>query len=180
MYRTCTIACLHGHQFPDGSSITTMSCKDGYWLPDKEKWTSLPDCERKLLQFCNIFILIENFSNLWSSMSEWRQLPVFWQMSVSSRFSRSSVSIQYAFYAKCLECMFLFWLSTGTDNCDARKLQFNGGYNCSGDQVGLICSLSCPEGMTFETRPSSVYSCLYEEARFQPSPIPQCIFRKCN
>jgi von Willebrand factor len=140
-HKTCTIACLHGHQFPDGSSITTMSCKDGYWLPDKEKWTSLPDCEPICDPPC------QNGGNCLS-------------------FGRCQCPQDF----RGPQCQYR------TDNCDARKLQFNGGYNCSGDQVGLICSLSCPEGMTFETRPSSVYSCLYEEARFQPSPIPQCIF----
>ncbi|KAJ8945046.1 hypothetical protein NQ318_019042 [Aromia moschata] len=34
----CTISCLNGHEFPDGSAITTMACKNGLWVPTKEKW----------------------------------------------------------------------------------------------------------------------------------------------
>lgn len=35
---------MEGHEFPDGSEIATMFCKDGQWIPTKEKWSSLPDC----------------------------------------------------------------------------------------------------------------------------------------
>lgn len=35
---------MEGHEFPDGSEIATMFCKDGQWVPSKAKWSSLPDC----------------------------------------------------------------------------------------------------------------------------------------
>ncbi|KAL1513261.1 hypothetical protein ABEB36_002690 [Hypothenemus hampei] len=43
--KQCTIECLHGHEFPDGSSITTMMCNNGQWIPAKTQWTSVPDCK---------------------------------------------------------------------------------------------------------------------------------------
>lgn len=62
------------------------------------------------------------------------------------------------------------------ENCAARKLQFNGGYNCSGDQASLSCVLKCAEGMEFSSLPAPVYTCLYQNGFFLPTPIPQCVF----
>lgn len=50
-FRSCTISCMKGHQFPDGSAIANMVCKDGNWLPSKEQWASIPDCEGKAFVF---------------------------------------------------------------------------------------------------------------------------------
>lgn len=55
-FSTCTITCVKGHQFPDGSSITRMICKNGNWIPAKENWVSVPDCQGKIgLFLCFIF-----------------------------------------------------------------------------------------------------------------------------
>lgn len=35
---------MAGHEFPDGSEIANLVCKDGQWIPTKQKWASLPDC----------------------------------------------------------------------------------------------------------------------------------------
>ncbi|CAG9836626.1 unnamed protein product [Diabrotica balteata] len=43
--KKCTISCMKGHEFPDGSQIATMDCKNGLWIPSKEKWTSIPNCQ---------------------------------------------------------------------------------------------------------------------------------------
>ncbi|KAG5886861.1 hypothetical protein JTB14_017666 [Gonioctena quinquepunctata] len=42
--KKCTVTCMRGHQFPDGSEITTMECKNGIWVPTNERWASLPNC----------------------------------------------------------------------------------------------------------------------------------------
>lgn len=65
---------------------------------------------------------------------------------------------------------------SGTDACSARKLGFNGGYNCSGSFDSFSCSLSCPEGVPFEFTPAPVYTCTYDVGIFQPLPIPQCVY----
>ncbi|XP_063975011.1 hemocytin [Diachasmimorpha longicaudata] len=42
--KTCTISCMNGFTFPDGSSITNMNCKEGNWIPTRPDWPSIPDC----------------------------------------------------------------------------------------------------------------------------------------
>lgn len=41
----CTITCMKGHQFPDGSAITNMLCKDGTWMPSRADWVTVPNCQ---------------------------------------------------------------------------------------------------------------------------------------
>lgn len=65
---------------------------------------------------------------------------------------------------------------TAIEGCNARKLIFNGGYNCTGNSDSYSCSLNCPEGIPFEFQPAPVYTCQYSTGQFLPSPIPQCIF----
>ncbi|XP_049862899.1 hemocytin [Schistocerca gregaria] len=43
--KTCTITCLDHHQFPDGSSVANLVCKEGDWVPAKPDWVQVPDCE---------------------------------------------------------------------------------------------------------------------------------------
>ncbi|KAJ3643777.1 hypothetical protein Zmor_026489 [Zophobas morio] len=139
--KSCTISCLRGHQFPDGSAIATMTCKEGFWVPDREKWTSLPDCEAICDPPC---------------------------LNGGNCLSVGHCQCPQDFRGP--QCQYK------TDNCDARKLLFNGGYNCTGDPMGLSCSLRCPEGMVFDSPPAPLYTCLYQDAKFSPLPIPQCIF----
>ncbi|KAI8434611.1 hypothetical protein MSG28_003147 [Choristoneura fumiferana] len=41
----CTITCLEGHRFPDGSTVANMRCSDGQWQPTRTDLTSVPDCQ---------------------------------------------------------------------------------------------------------------------------------------
>ncbi|XP_025836285.1 hemocytin [Agrilus planipennis] len=43
--KSCIIACLEGHQFPDGSQITNLMCENGMWMPTRQDWVTVPDCE---------------------------------------------------------------------------------------------------------------------------------------
>lgn len=36
---------MNGHQFPDGTGMTTMECKNGNWAPTKPGWAVIPDCQ---------------------------------------------------------------------------------------------------------------------------------------
>lgn len=51
----CTIQCAKGYQFPDGSSITNMICKEGHWQPSRADQTSIPDCKRNDFHFHSLF-----------------------------------------------------------------------------------------------------------------------------
>ncbi|XP_039283049.1 LOW QUALITY PROTEIN: hemocytin [Nilaparvata lugens] len=64
------------------------------------------------------------------------------------------------------------------DVCDARKLNFNGNYNCSGNGDYFSCSLTCPLGMSFSSNVAigQVYTCDYATGTFMPSLVPQCVF----
>ncbi|VEN53729.1 unnamed protein product, partial [Callosobruchus maculatus] len=41
----CTVECVTGHKFPDGSDIAQMVCNNGMWVPTKDKWVAIPDCQ---------------------------------------------------------------------------------------------------------------------------------------
>ncbi|XP_078043521.1 hemolectin [Augochlora pura] len=43
--KSCTISCMKNFTFPDGTSITNLLCKNGDWVPSKQDWVSVPDCE---------------------------------------------------------------------------------------------------------------------------------------
>lgn len=60
----------------------------------------------------------------------------------------------------------------------AKKLQFNGGYNCSGTQDSMSCSVYCPPGIKFDYSPASVYTCEYASGKYMPDKVPQCVFGK--
>lgn len=64
------------------------------------------------------------------------------------------------------------------DVCTPKRMQFNGAYNCSGDNNHIACALSCPQGVEFEFPPQSKYICLYEKGYFEPTTIPKCLFSK--
>ncbi|XP_030375562.1 hemocytin [Scaptodrosophila lebanonensis] len=40
----CNAQCMRGFQFPDGSSITNIECRDGQWVHSKSGYTRPPDC----------------------------------------------------------------------------------------------------------------------------------------
>lgn len=62
--------------------------------------------------------------------------------------------------------------------CSPKRLQFNGAYNCSGDNDHIGCVLSCPNGVEFDFPPHSKYICTYERGYFEPTPTPRCQFSK--
>lgn len=53
-------------------------------------------------------------------------------------------------------------------------MNFNGAYNCSGDNDALQCKLSCPSGVEVSGQFASVYRCNYENGYFEPTTIPEC------
>lgn len=48
-YRSCTITCFEQHQFPDGSGIANVFCKEGEWSPARPDWPTIPDCKREFI-----------------------------------------------------------------------------------------------------------------------------------
>ncbi|XP_026747695.1 hemocytin-like [Trichoplusia ni] len=42
---TCTITCMEGHKFIDGSTVANMRCMDGQWQPTRADFSTIPDCE---------------------------------------------------------------------------------------------------------------------------------------
>lgn len=89
---------MEGHKFPDGSSIAKLECKDGLWLPSKSTWITIPDCQGKKDSLKVLFAAVTAFnlcSNLQSSMSQRRKLPLFQRLPMSSGLQGTTVSIQY-------------------------------------------------------------------------------------
>ncbi|KAG6461849.1 hypothetical protein O3G_MSEX012891 [Manduca sexta] len=41
----CTVTCMEGYRFIDGSTVANMRCTDGQWTPTRADFTSIPDCE---------------------------------------------------------------------------------------------------------------------------------------
>ena len=73
------------------------------------------------------------------------------------------------------KCLFL----TEATECDPSKLNFNGGYNCSGNQETLSCSLFCPDGIQFSKQPEPYYTCSYSNGRFESKfAMPQCLLEQ--
>ncbi|XP_071530009.1 uncharacterized protein [Panulirus ornatus] len=59
-------------------------------------------------------------------------------------------------------------------NCDPMNLGFNGGYNCSGEGMEFGCALWCPDTVSFEFPPASLYKCDYATGTWTPWPVPHC------
>jgi len=38
--------CADGYNFPDGSAIANMVCREGTWIPSQPEWKNIPDCQR--------------------------------------------------------------------------------------------------------------------------------------
>ncbi|KAJ0180768.1 hypothetical protein K1T71_004172 [Dendrolimus kikuchii] len=41
----CTITCMEGYKFVDGTSVANIKCVNGEWQPTRADLTSIPDCE---------------------------------------------------------------------------------------------------------------------------------------
>ncbi|ERL85336.1 hypothetical protein D910_02756 [Dendroctonus ponderosae] len=139
--KQCTIECLPGHQFPDGSSIATLICNNGFWLPGKAQWAAIPDCKATCVPPC---------------------------LNGGSCLSYNVCQCPQDFRGP--QCQY------SASVCSAKNMQFNGGYNCSGDMDSFSCAIFCPEGIAFEFVPEAKYTCFYSTGQFFPSPQPQCIF----
>ena len=74
----------------------------------------------------------------------------------------------------CVELLSDYITFADASVCTPAKLNFNGGYNCSGSLSSLNCVLYCPQGIEFSSEPAPIYTCPYETGVFQPQPIPQC------
>ncbi|XP_056642321.1 hemocytin [Diorhabda sublineata] len=139
--KQCTVTCMTGHQFPDGSAIATMTCKDGLWVPTRDKWVTIPDCQATCDPPCL------NGGNCLS-----------YNVCQCPQDYRGS------------QCQYL------ASVCSPKLLDFNGGYNCSGNADTFSCSVSCPTGIDFEFPPAPVYTCSYSLGFFLPAPIPDCVY----
>lgn len=65
------------------------------------------------------------------------------------------------------------------DACTPKKMNFNGSYNCSGDNEFLRCKLRCPENVNFLTQPADEYVCEFANGVFTPAIVPQCNYSEC-
>lgn len=43
----CNAQCMRGFQFPDGSGIANIECRNGQWVHSKTGLAKMPDCGRK-------------------------------------------------------------------------------------------------------------------------------------
>ena len=68
----------------------------------------------------------------------------------------------------------LYRVSIESSVCDPAKLEFNGGFNCTGTNEQFSCSLFCPDGIEFSSIPAPSYTCNYAEGTFMPTQVPQC------
>lgn len=64
------------------------------------------------------------------------------------------------------------------ESCTPKLLQFNGAYNCTGDNDQIKCVLSCPQSVSFEYPPAAQYICRYEKGQYEPSITPKCNYCK--
>lgn len=64
----------------------------------------------------------------------------------------------------------------GTERCATAKMNFNGGFKCSGTADAISCKLSCPKGVSFEFEPAEFYTCAYGSAEFLPKQVPRCVY----
>ncbi|XP_065200216.1 hemocytin isoform X2 [Planococcus citri] len=136
---TCTISCMPGKQFPDGTTSVDANCENGKWIPSRKEWTIVPDC----IPICN----------------------------PPCKNGGKCIDTDTCFCPKDFRgeiCQY------PTSICDPSKLNFNGNYNCSGDELQFSCELSCPLGMVPEVKFNSKYTCLYSEGKFTPTDVPQC------
>lgn len=61
------------------------------------------------------------------------------------------------------------------DVCSPKKLNFNGAFNCSGDNEALRCVCICPHGVKPDGPLAPLYTCEYSKGYFDFTP-PKCNF----
>jgi len=62
------------------------------------------------------------------------------------------------------------------DRCAPHKIGFNGGIKCARTSTIMTCTLSCPQGVNFDSPPAAAYTCSFETAVFTPTRVPQCVY----
>ncbi|KAM3961308.1 uncharacterized protein ACR2FA_004646 [Aphomia sociella] len=139
----CTVQCLPGHKFIDGSTVANMRCQEGEWKPTRADFSTIPDCVPECSPSCQNGGVCLSINTC--------QCPDGYR----------GPACQYSASA-----------------CDMRKLAFNGGYSCFGDDDTYSCKLNCPSGSTFSSPPAPKYTCLYSTGVFEPQPIPHCVFNE--
>ncbi|CRK93441.1 CLUMA_CG006977, isoform A [Clunio marinus] len=60
--------------------------------------------------------------------------------------------------------------------CAPTNIGFNGAYRCAGTSDDMTCTLSCPEGIQFESPPAAAYKCEFATGVFTPSKAPKCVY----
>ncbi|CAD7081728.1 unnamed protein product [Hermetia illucens] len=138
---SCSVTCARGFFFPDGSTITNLKCVEGQWIPTRQDFNKVPDCQPTCEPPC------ENGGNcLGHNVCE-----------CINDF-------------KGPQCQY------SVDRCSPKKMLFNGGYNCHGDNFVLTCQLYCPSNIDFEFPPATLYTCKFSKGYFEPRNIPQCVY----
>lgn len=56
-------------------------------------------------------------------------------------------------------------------------MNFNGGYNCTGNMSAMTCQLYCPSGFNFEHPSNSLFTCKYSDGFYQPENVPKCDYK---
>jgi len=62
------------------------------------------------------------------------------------------------------------------DRCATDRLGFNGGVRCVRTSTTMSCTLSCPQGVNFDSPPASTYTCSFTTGVFSPANVPKCLF----
>lgn len=64
------------------------------------------------------------------------------------------------------------------DRCAPERIGFNGGIRCVRTSTTMSCTLSCPQGVNFDSPPAPTYTCTFATGVFTPTRVPQCVFGK--
>lgn len=40
----------------------------------------------------------------------------------------------------------------------------------------MSCTLSCPDGIKFDSPPAAAYTCKFDTGKFTPAKIPKCVY----
>lgn len=157
----CTITCATGHRFPDGSSITNLNCKNGDWVPARPEQSAVPDCQRKKQFKIKKAQIIVNF---------------FTAATCTPPCQNGGVCLSYN-VCQCPQDFRGKQCQYNVDVCSPKKLNFNGAFNCSGDNEALRCVCTCPHGVKFDGPVAPFYTCQYSKGHFDFQP-PTCNFCK--
>ncbi|XP_026679243.1 hemocytin-like [Diaphorina citri] len=66
----CTVSCLDGFKFPDGSGVTNIMCKNGQWTPSRPEWHQI--CPIAPLLFDHVFAS-QDFISIHVSEASWNK-----------------------------------------------------------------------------------------------------------